>query len=49
VLNNRDSKKFLMKNCIHAKIISRVAREIKIVSTIFTNLNLDITTLLTNI
>ena len=46
-LKNKDSKKFFTKNCIHAKIIKNVAMDIKIVSTIFTNLNFDVVVLLT--
>ena len=46
-LNISEVIKFLIKNCTHAKIIKKVATDMKIISTMFTNLNFDITILLT--
>lgn len=44
-----DNKKFFIKNCIHAKIIKKVATDMNTVSTIFENLNFIIISLLTTI
>ena len=48
-LKNKDTIKFLKKNCIHANIIKNVTAEKNKVSTILTNLNFDIIIVLTRL
>lgn len=47
MLTKRDNTKFLAKNCIQTKITKNVAIDKNKVSTIFINLNFDMTILLT--